>query len=124
MAMQQSVEGRVPLLDPALASWAFGVPQRRKVGGYQQKALFRSAVSRVLPEYITRRPKQGFCPPVASWATKLLSPSLDASTVLVDQGLLRPDAVTRLRRDPSAGESFALWAVGTLGAWCDANIPA
>src|SRR6266545_2404104 len=65
MGMRESVEGRVPLLDPVLAHWSFGVSQRQKVNGYEQKALFRQAVRPLLPEYIVSRPKQGFCPPVA-----------------------------------------------------------
>src|SRR6266567_6682473 len=46
--------------------------QEQKVNGYEQKTLLRRAVTRILPDYITVRPKQGFCPPVASWATRLM----------------------------------------------------
>ena len=69
LAMRESVEGRVPLLDPMLVRWAFGVPQEQKVRRFEQKALFRRAVSHVVPAYVTERPKQGFCPPVAGWAS-------------------------------------------------------
>ena len=73
MGMRDSVEGRVPLLDPHLARWAFRLSQEQKVDGFQQKALFRRAVAPLLPDYVTRRPKQGFCPPVATWATQLIA---------------------------------------------------
>jgi asparagine synthase (glutamine-hydrolysing) len=122
MGMRQSVEGRVPLLDPALARWAISLPQRAKVDGYRQKDLFRRSVSRVLPDYITSRPKQGFCPPVADWATALMSERLDDASVLVEEKLVAPDAIETLRRDGSTGASFALWALGTLSAWCDRNL--
>jgi asparagine synthase (glutamine-hydrolysing) len=43
MGMRHSVQGRVPLLDPALSRWALAAPQRVKVPGHGQKALLRSA---------------------------------------------------------------------------------
>ena len=50
MGMRESVEGRVPLLDPHLARWAFGLSQEQKIDGYQQKALFRRVVTPLLPD--------------------------------------------------------------------------
>ena len=122
LAMRESVEGRVPLLDPVLASWAFRVPQDRKVPRYEQKALFRSAVEQLLPTYITERPKQGFCPPVAGWASSLLAGTLNGSSRLYDEGIIAPTAVDDLRRNPSTGDAFALWTLGTLLVWCDRHL--
>lgn len=122
MGMQHSVEGRVPLLDPVLARWSFGLTQQQKVNGYEQKSLFRRAVRPVLPEYVVNRPKQGFCPPVAAWATSLVAEQREATSLLVDEGLVAPDAFERLRRDRSVGASFALWALGTLNHWCERNL--
>ena len=122
MGMQHSVEGRVPLLDPVLARWSFGLSQREKVNGYEQKALFRRAVRPLLPEYIVNRPKQGFCPPVTAWATSLLAEQPKDLGGLVEQGLVAPDAAARLRRDRAVGASFALWALGTLGKWSAKNL--
>jgi asparagine synthase (glutamine-hydrolysing) len=119
LAMRESVEGRVPLLDPVLAAWAFQIPQEQKVPGFEQKALFRRAMGRLLPTYITNRPKQGFCPPVAAWATSLLADRVNGSSALYEAGLVSPDAVTRLRQNPSTGDSFALWTLGTLATWCE-----
>jgi asparagine synthase (glutamine-hydrolysing) len=122
MGMQESVEGRVPLLDPALAEFAFRIPQETKVPGYRQKAFFRQAVSRLLPDYIMSRPKQGFCPPVAGWAESLLADRLNGHSPLYDSGLIAGDAVERLRRESSVGSSFALWTLGTLMIWCERNL--
>jgi asparagine synthase (glutamine-hydrolysing) len=121
-AMRESVEGRVPLLDPLLVKWAFRVSQTQKVPGFQQKALFRNAVARILPSYITKRPKQGFCPPVAGWASSLLADRVKDQSLLVDEGIVVPDAVERLRRERSVGASFALWTLGTLMTWCDRHL--
>ena len=122
LAMRESVEGRVPLLDPALAEWAFRVSQRPKVGAYEQKALFRRAVKPLLPDYILERPKQGFCPPVAAWASSMLADSLNGSSVLYDEGIIAPNAVEDLRRGGSTGDAFALWTLGTLIKWCERHI--
>jgi asparagine synthase (glutamine-hydrolysing) len=112
----------VPLLDPLLVRWAFGVPQERKVNGFEQKALFRRAVARVVPAYVVQRPKQGFCPPVAGWASTLLADSMNGSSALQDEGIVAPSAVAELQRNPSTGDAFALWTLGTLMAWCDRNL--
>jgi asparagine synthase (glutamine-hydrolysing) len=122
LAMRESVEGRVPLLDPVLVRWAFTVPQKRKVNGFEQKALFRRAVARVVPPYVAERPKQGFCPPVAGWAQTLLSDSLNGSSALTDEGIVVRSAVEQLQQKPSTGDAFALWTLGTLMAWCDRNL--
>jgi asparagine synthase (glutamine-hydrolysing) len=122
MGMRASVEGRVPLLDPVLARWAIAIPQRVKINGYQQKDLFRRAVSTLLPEYVTTRPKQGFCPPVASWVREVMAQRTDDLSSLIDTGLVAPDIADRLRRDRSTGASFALWAVESLAAWSMRNL--
>jgi asparagine synthase (glutamine-hydrolysing) len=121
MGMAHSVEGRVPLLDPTLVSWALAIPQSLKVPGYRQKALMRAAVSPLLPDYVLERPKQGFCPPVADWATTLLA-ERPASGPLTERGLIAPGALDRLRSTGTTNASFAAWTLGTLGAWCEANL--
>ena len=76
MGMGESVEGRVPLLDADLVRFGLSLPQKTKIGShYEQKALFRRAVSTFLPGYIVERPKQGFCPPVADWAPPCFEPA-------------------------------------------------
>ena len=122
MGMAESVEGRVPLLDPQLVRWTFRIPQSRKVPGFEQKALMRSAVGSLLPDYILRRPKQGFCAPVADWASELLAKRRIDGTALADEGLIAPDAFDRLRRTHTVKASFALWALGTLASWCETNL--
>ncbi len=122
MGMTESVEGRVPLLDPELVRWAFRLPQELKVPGYEQKALFRRAVSPLLPSYIIERPKQGFCPPVADWAAPLLAHRLTTDSILVREGLLAKEAIEPLRAGRSDNASFSLWTAGTLSAWCERNL--
>lgn len=122
MGMRRSVEGRVPPLDPMLARWSFGLSQRQKINGYEQKSLFRQPVRPLLPEYILNRPKQGFCAPVAAWATLVFVERANGAALLVERGFLAPDAFERIRRDPSIAATFALWALGTLSHWPDSNL--
>jgi asparagine synthase (glutamine-hydrolysing) len=121
MGMAHSVEGRVPFLDPALVCWTMGLPQSTKVPGFRQKALMRAAVGPLLPDYVLDRPKQGFCPPVADWATALLA-KRPIGGALVDGGLIAPGALDQLRSAGTVNASFAAWTLGTLGAWCEANL--
>jgi asparagine synthase (glutamine-hydrolysing) len=122
LGMQESVEGRVPLLDPVLAQWAFTLPWEVKVPGFRQKALFRRAVGHLLPDYITERPKQGFCPPVGAWSASLLADRMNGASALVEEGVVAPNAISQLRTNGSTGQSFALWTLGTLMLWCERNL--
>jgi asparagine synthase (glutamine-hydrolysing) len=122
MGMAASVEGRVPLLDPKLVEWSFGLSQRQLIEGHRQKALFRSTVSSVLPDYILSRPKQGFCPPVVGWASALLADRIPTRSPLFDSGLVDPEAFKRLHARGSSGAAFAQWTLGTLICWCDRNL--
>jgi asparagine synthase (glutamine-hydrolysing) len=123
MGMRHSVEGRVPLLDVDLVELAFSLSQKEKVGPhYEQKALYRQAVSSFLPTYVTDRPKQGFCPPVAEWASSLLRTRAGSPSQLIDCGLIAPRAVEALAGSKSVKASFSLWALGTLSVWCDTNL--
>lgn len=117
MGMQHSVEGRVPLLDARLGRWAMVGPQALKVAGRSQKAWLRDALRPLLPEYVMNRPKQGFCPPVISWAEELLLGGRSlAEGPLFDSGVLRRDAASRLA-STNGGASFAPWTLGVLAEW-------
>ena len=118
MGMRHSVEGRVPLLDAALARWALRLPQGTKVPRYGQKALLRSAVRPILPPYVLERPKQGFCPPVASWCEELLLERNGAAGPLFQSGLLRQLTPHRARR----GAGFSTWTLAMLQEWVGANL--
>jgi asparagine synthase (glutamine-hydrolysing) len=122
MGMQHSVEGRVPLVDPRLVRFAFGLDQEIVVPQHRQKALFRSAVSQSLPEYIRSRPKQGFCPPTAAWAEELLAQRRPDGTPLVEAGLLARGAADTIRSRGGVGASFATWTLDVLLAWLHRNV--
>ena len=118
MGMRHSVEGRVPLLDPAVARWALRLPQSTKVPRYRQKALLRAAVRPILPAYVLERPKQGFCPPIGSWCEELVLERHADGGILFESGLLRPSAPLGDRR----GADFATWTLAMLREWVARNL--
>jgi hypothetical protein len=52
----------------------------------------------------------------------LLPRRIPSRSILVDEGLIAPDAIERLVASPSSGGSFALWTLGTLAVWCEHNL--
>ena len=67
MAMAHSLEIRVPLVDHELVERVFPLPDRVKVGLWQNKRLLKRALKRRLPEQHLRAPKRGFVGPTAAW---------------------------------------------------------
>ncbi len=57
VSMGQSVEARVPYLDPALVDLAMRLPVELKIRDGQEKWIMRQAFADMLPGYITQRPK-------------------------------------------------------------------
>jgi asparagine synthase (glutamine-hydrolysing) len=87
--MAASLEVRVPLLDHALAEFAFGlphgVPQRD-----QSKWLLKQVLSRHVPRVLWERPKQGFNLPLGTWLRGELR---DWAEALLDEARLRREGV-------------------------------
>jgi asparagine synthase (glutamine-hydrolysing) len=124
-SMAHSLETRVPFLDPRVAEFAFSLPRRMKVRGFQKKRLLRKALEPLLPREIVHGRKQGFSIPIAAWlrgplepfAREVLSPS-----AIGRQGLLDPAAVTPiLDRHVSGQEDLSrqVWGLMALTLWFD-----
>src|SRR3989442_2378032 len=67
MAMAHSREIRVPLVDHELVERVFPLPDRVKIGLWQNKRLLKRALRQRLPEHHLRAPKRGFVGPTAEW---------------------------------------------------------
>lgn len=65
--MAHGVEGRTPFLDPMVAPFAFGLPDRLKVKGKFGKWLLRKWLQAALPEAESFARKNGFNPPIGEW---------------------------------------------------------
>lgn len=66
-SMLHSLEVRAPFLDADLVDFARRLPSDMKLRGGTTKWVLRKIASRLLPESIIRRPKQGFGVPIGQW---------------------------------------------------------
>lgn len=124
-SMANSLEVRVPFLDPVISSFAFGLPQGLKVKRLAKKRLLREAVAPLLPTQITRAAKRGFSIPAARWLRGDLQPfarDVLSSSTLQRQGFFEPAAVTRvLDRHVSGKEDLSrqLWGLISFTLWAE-----
>ena len=68
--MAHGVEGRVPFVDPAVAEFAFRLPDRLKVSGRLGKLLLRRWLAAELPAAEPYARKRGFTVPVGDWIAR------------------------------------------------------
>jgi asparagine synthase (glutamine-hydrolysing) len=123
LSMAHSLELRVPFLDQKVAEFAFSLPRRMKVRGFQKKRLLRRALAPLLPEEIVHGRKQGFSIPLAAWLRGPLEPfarEVLAPSALARQGLLEASAVTPIVDRHCAGQedlSRQIWGLMALTLW-------
>ena len=67
MAMANSLEARVPLLDHELVEYVESLPVSLKLRGMNGKYVHKKAAERWLPQTVIRRRKKGFATPVDAW---------------------------------------------------------
>jgi asparagine synthase (glutamine-hydrolysing) len=120
--MAHGLEGRTPFLDPAVAHFAFALPDRLKIARGQGKYILRLWLDRALPEADAFSPKRGFQVPVAEWiamrAAKL-APLVAGSAGIAE--LCRPGTVARLFHSFAASggkrEGAACWHLLFYALW-------
>ncbi len=122
--MAHGVEGRTPLLDPAVAAAGFRLPDGLKVQGGRGKWLLRRWLERALPAAQPFAPKQGFTVPVGAWIAgqgARLGPLVAAQPGVAE--IARPDRVEALfRRAGGRREGFAAWTLLFYALWHRAHI--
>ncbi len=67
LSMSSSVESRLPFLDYQLIEKIIGLRKTQTDYHLQPKAWLKAALSDVVPEWVTKRPKRGFEPPIRQW---------------------------------------------------------
>ncbi len=67
MTMANSLELRVPFLDPAVFAVASGLPRGEKLAGGTTKWALRQALAQIVPPHVLHRRKLGFPVPIRHW---------------------------------------------------------
>ena len=127
--MAHGVEVRVPMVDTRLAAYAFGLPARYKVRGWQKKHVLRSALRGTVPDSILDRPKAGFGVPVSGWLRTSLLDYMKAvlfdretrNLDLFDQRAL--ELCIREHVDRRRDNGPLLYKALNLALWCKAYRP-
>ncbi len=124
--MAHGVEGRTPLLDPAIAAAGFRLPDSLKVRDGRGKYLLRTWLAKALPESQPFAPKQGFTVPIGAWIEgqgARLGPLVAAQPGIAE--IAHPDRVTALfKRANGRREGFAAWSLLFYALWHQAHIEA
>ncbi len=117
--MAHGVEGRTPLLDPAIAAAVFRLPDALKLGRGRGTWLLRRWLERHLPEARPFAPKLGFTVPVGQWiqaAGARLGALVAAREAIAE--IAEPSRVTALFRNAGGRrEGFAAWTLLFYALW-------
>jgi asparagine synthase (glutamine-hydrolysing) len=93
-SMGVSLESRAPLLDHAIAEFAWSLPLQMRINGGRGKQILRRLLERYVPRHLIERPKMGFGVPLVRW---LRGPLNEWAAALLDP--------TRLRREGYLAEA-------------------
>ena len=123
LTMANSLEARVPLLDHKLVEFAASLPTNMKLRGRERKYLLKRAASRLIPESIINRPKQGFPIPIEKWLRKearpLMRDLLSADTI-GRRGLFNQTVIDGMMNQHESGmkdHSTELWGLMSFEMW-------
>jgi asparagine synthase (glutamine-hydrolysing) len=122
-AMANSLETRVPFLDPDVMKLAWSMPAHMKIRGGTGKLPVRGVLDRYVPRALVDRPKAGFGIPIHEWLRGPLKPW--AHALLEDRRFPLDDyfdvpRVTRLWEEHQSGRAnhqHRLWPVLMFQAW-------
>jgi asparagine synthase (glutamine-hydrolysing) len=122
-SMAVSLEVRVPLLDPDVFSFAWGLHPDDRVQNGIGKWPLRQLLNRYVPAEIVERPKMGFGVPINKWLRAELrewaSELLDGQ-LLQQQGYFHAEPIVRMWDEHVSGtadRSTELWPILMYQAW-------
>ncbi len=116
--MAHGVEGRVPLLDPKLAAFAYGLPDALKVRRRRGKWLLRKWLEGAMPTAKPFAPKRGFTVPVGNWmAARSDELGKRVSEQPGVQEVCKPGAVRALFKASGKRETHAAWTLLFYALW-------
>jgi asparagine synthase (glutamine-hydrolysing) len=122
LAMASSVEMRLPLLDRRLVETVIGLRKTQTDVRLPPKAWLKSAVEGLLPDWVLRRPKRGFAPPVCEWHQALFDAHGESlrGGHLVQSGVLKREGAELLALGafPEGLTSPLSFKALVLEQWC------
>jgi asparagine synthase (glutamine-hydrolysing) len=122
-SMAVSTEVRVPYVDREVAAAAFAISGRRKIQGWQTKAVLKKAAEPYLPKEVIYRPKGLFSAPLRAWIRRDLQTMVEDLLIagrLAGSGFLNAGYLRRLVDEDRAGiadRSKEIWQLMTLETW-------
>jgi asparagine synthase (glutamine-hydrolysing) len=122
MTMANSLELRVPFLDPEVFAVASRLPFDQKITRTTTKYALRRALEPIVPAHVLHRPKLGFPVPIRHWlrAGELLDWSYATIAASQTGDLIDLAAVRRMldeHRNGSSDHSRRLWTVLIFMLW-------
>jgi len=123
LSMAHSVEVRSPFLDYRLVELATTIPGRMKIRNGSVKDILKKTVESLIPEGITKRPKEGFVLPIFDWMVdKLKDYSMDvlSKTRIKKHGLLNDEMVQHLIVEYYSGNksiTVKIWNLMMFQLW-------
>jgi asparagine synthase (glutamine-hydrolysing) len=122
MTMANSLELRVPFLDPEVFAVASRLPVRAKITRSTTKYALRRALEPIIPAHVLHRPKLGFPVPIRHWLRdgELLEWAYTTVDTTQADHLIDVTAVRRMLDEHRRGESDhsrRLWTVLIFMLW-------
>jgi asparagine synthase (glutamine-hydrolysing) len=123
MSMAESLELRVPYLDPRLIELAFRIPFSMKLRRGESKSILRRTFADLIPEENRRMPKKGFNVPLGMWMRSRLDRFFDERlprAYVEREGIFNQDYICQLREEHRQGKrdnSYELFAILIFDTW-------
>lgn len=123
MSMAHGLEARSPFMDHRLAAFVAHLRSSLKIRGRSLRIVQRRLAARYLPQEILSRPKQGFASALPYILRKdygRLYEQLLLDSTLVDEGIVRADAIQKLLATHLAGRAdhgHRLWLLINAELW-------
>lgn len=128
ISMRHSLEVRVPFLDHKLLEFCAKIPNEKKVGFKNKKAILKKAVKKLLPPEVIAHRKQGFVGPMTYWLrTDLKKWAMDVLNEknLNKHGLINPAFVNKILTEHFNRFEIRdkiIWALINFQLWFDKYI--